>query len=290
MDMDFTLLFWILVALVTLFLTIFALLVYSGLFASIDVGAGKPPFGEISVAYKFARGPYRNAGELFTEAHILTPELQCIGLYYDDPQQVAPSDLRYAVGVVLHPGRPTPDSDDPNEKVLTENGYKLIAFPAISHAVTTTFPFKNTVSIYLAVAKVYPKLTEYISEKKLCAHPFIELYDEDIIHFVAPLSQQDDFYVPESKDDQSDEEGSHESREGSPLVEEIGDESTELLRGAGELSLGHSAVETDLLGNLNEKEEEEDVPQPKETTNNGGSSSAEESNGSSFEELNGEDH
>lgn len=191
--------------------------------------------------------------------------------------------------MVLHPGGPQPDSDDPNEKVLTENGYKLITFPAISHAVTTTFPFKNSVSIYLAVAKVYPKLTEYVSEKKLFAHPFIELYDEDIIHFVAPLSQQDDFYVPESKDDQSDEDGSHESREGSPVVEEIGDESTELLRGAGELSLGHSLVETDLLGAPNEAAE--DVSQPKESSaTNGGSSSAEESNGSSFEELNGEEH
>ena len=32
----------------------------------------------------------------------------------------------------------------------------------------------------------------------LCAYPFIELYDGGSIHFMAPLSKQKDFYVPET--------------------------------------------------------------------------------------------
>ena len=34
-------------------------------------------------------------------------------------------------------------------------------------------------------------------EHKLCAYPFLEYYDGDFIHFIAPLSKQDQFMVPE---------------------------------------------------------------------------------------------
>jgi hypothetical protein len=38
-----------------------------------------------------------------------------------------------------------------------------------------------------------------LQEHKLCAHPFLEIYDGAYIHFMAPLSRQADFYVPEAK-------------------------------------------------------------------------------------------
>lgn len=34
-------------------------------------------------------------------------------------------------------------------------------------------------------------------EKRLCAHPFLEIYRDGQIHFMAPLARQGDFYVPE---------------------------------------------------------------------------------------------
>lgn len=37
-------------------------------------------------------------------------------------------------------------------------------------------------------------------ERKLCAHPRIEIYKEDRIYFVCPLARQGDFYVPEMKE------------------------------------------------------------------------------------------
>lgn len=36
-----------------------------------------------------------------------------------------------------------------------------------------------------------------LQEKRLCAHPFLEIYRDGQIHFMAPLTRQDDFYVPE---------------------------------------------------------------------------------------------
>ncbi|KAL0599939.1 Testis-expressed protein 264 [Plecturocebus cupreus] len=38
------------------------------------------------------------------------------------------------------------------------------------------------------------------SERKLCAHPRLEIYQQDQIHFICPLARQGDFYVPEVKE------------------------------------------------------------------------------------------
>lgn len=37
-------------------------------------------------------------------------------------------------------------------------------------------------------------------ERKLCAHPYVEIYKGDKIIFMCPLAKQDDFYVPEMKE------------------------------------------------------------------------------------------
>lgn len=36
-------------------------------------------------------------------------------------------------------------------------------------------------------------------ERKLCAFPFIEVCSSDVIKYMAPLSRQTDFFVPEMK-------------------------------------------------------------------------------------------
>lgn len=65
-----------------------AYMLYSGLFAHISVLTGSPPIKKITFAYKFKQGPYRNCGQLFKESHVLGPKLPCIGVYYDDPNEV----------------------------------------------------------------------------------------------------------------------------------------------------------------------------------------------------------
>ena len=37
-------------------------------------------------------------------------------------------------------------------------------------------------------------------ERKLCAHPRLEIYQQDQIYFMCPLARQGDFYVPEVKE------------------------------------------------------------------------------------------
>ncbi|KAG0431405.1 hypothetical protein HPB47_021821 [Ixodes persulcatus] len=107
--------------------------------------------------------------------------------------------LRYLVGVVLN------DTERPATKEakqrLESEGYKTASFPAVDHAVTTVFPFRGSVSVMIAMARVYPKLREYIKEKLLCARPLIEIYEGDRVVFVCPLAKQDEFYVEETSEE-----------------------------------------------------------------------------------------
>ena len=73
---------------VLLFGTFLALLYVSGVLQSVDVGAGPPPISKVTVAYKFARGSYSNAGSLFNDVTRLAPKSKGIGIYYDKPNMV----------------------------------------------------------------------------------------------------------------------------------------------------------------------------------------------------------
>lgn len=77
------------VLLFCLIATLVALLVYSGVFETVDVRAGKPPIGAVVVAYKFARGPYKEVGPLFFEVAKIAPDNKALGIFYDDPQKVS---------------------------------------------------------------------------------------------------------------------------------------------------------------------------------------------------------
>uniref|UniRef100_A0A2R5LEI1 Putative sterol metabolic process n=2 Tax=Ornithodoros turicata TaxID=34597 RepID=A0A2R5LEI1_9ACAR len=199
METDVALVLGIICALILILFTFLGFLGYCGLFAPIDIRAGKPPFEELKVAYKFCRGPYKTSGGLFTEVHNLAPSLKCIGMYYDDPDEVEPMQLRFLVGAILNDS--LCPADETLLKKLQEEGYRTVTFPAVDNVISTTFPFRGSVSVILAVARVYPQLKEYIKEKHLCAHPFLEIYESDKVLFVCPLAKQDEFYVDEAVED-----------------------------------------------------------------------------------------
>ncbi|XP_025940720.1 testis-expressed protein 264 [Apteryx rowi] len=194
---------WVLLGLigalvVLLLLTVFGFVVYSGLFTEVVVSAGSPPVGSITLAYKFRVGPYGESGQLFTDSCSISSKLCSIGVYYDNPHTVPPEKCRFAIGRILSEGEAKPTEEQ--IKQFQKYGFKIFSFPAPSHVVMATFPFTTPLSIHLAVNRVHPALDTYIKERKLCAHPRLEIYKEDRIYFVCPLARQGDFYVPEMKE------------------------------------------------------------------------------------------
>uniref|UniRef100_A0A667G5E7 Testis expressed 264, ER-phagy receptor n=1 Tax=Lynx canadensis TaxID=61383 RepID=A0A667G5E7_LYNCA len=112
--------------------------------------------------------------------------------------QVPPEKCRCAVGSILSEGEESPSSE--LIQLYQKFGFKVFSFPAPSHVVTATFPYTSTLSIWLATRRVHPALDAYIKGRKLCAHPRLEIYQQDQIYFMCPLARQGDFYVPEVKE------------------------------------------------------------------------------------------
>ncbi|XP_067855109.1 testis-expressed protein 264 homolog [Heptranchias perlo] len=181
-----------------LLFSLLALVLYSGLLSEVSVRSGPPPVRSLTLAYKYRQGPYREVGRLFTESTSIAPKLSSIGVYYDDPKQVPEEKLRYIAGTILSEGDEKPSEE--LVKLFEKFGFKIFSFPEVTHVVMTTFPFTTFLSLLLAIYKVYPVLDNYIKERKLCAHPCLEIYRRDLIYYICPLARQSDFYVPELKE------------------------------------------------------------------------------------------
>ncbi|XP_068568278.1 testis-expressed protein 264 homolog [Cebidichthys violaceus] len=175
--------------------TVAGYVLYSGLLTDVTVLTGSPPIKKITFVYKFKQGPYQNSGPLFKESHSIGPKLSCIGVFYDDPKKVPGPQCRYAVGSIVSEGEK--EADEGLLKSYETSGFKVFSFPEVTHVVTTSFPRRTFCSVLLGIRRVYPRLEHYIKERRLCAHPFLEIYREGLIHFMAPLARQGDFYVPE---------------------------------------------------------------------------------------------
>ncbi|KAM4821604.1 testis-expressed protein 264 [Thomomys bottae] len=192
-----------------LLMTMLAFVGYSGLLAEVSVSAGSPPIRNITMAYKFHVGPYGDTGQLFTESCSISPKLRSIAVYYDNPHTVPPGKCRCAVGSILSEGEESPAPE--LIQLYQKFGFKIFSFPAPSHVVSASFPYTTTLSVWLAARQVHPALDTYIKERKLCAHPRLEIYQQDQIHFVCPLARQGDFYVPEVKETERKSRGLAES-------------------------------------------------------------------------------
>ena len=258
------------VLLVLLILTIIYAFIHYGSFEEIDVKAGPPPINMNgkTVAYKLNRGPYNQSGHLFTEITgdlvrtnpAIVSRIHMIGFYYDNPNTIEDqNECRYAAGVILPDvskvsqqvsKQPTPQPESGDNIVVTEElreqlklglqekGYGFATLPFIDHVVHATFPFRGPFSIVIATRKVYPCLNWYVQEHNLCAHPSIEVYTSDSIHFILPLSKQDSFYFfpPESDADGSDADGS--DADGSDVDEDENVSNSEAEHDSGEIEDG----------------------------------------------------
>ncbi|KAM5234611.1 testis-expressed protein 264 isoform 2-T8 [Hipposideros larvatus] len=75
-------------------------------------------------------------------------------------------------------------------------------------------PYNETGRLFTESCSVCPRLRSVAiyydnprMERKLCAHPRLEIYQQDQIYFMCPLARQGDFYVPEVKETQRKSRG-----------------------------------------------------------------------------------
>lgn len=225
---------------VALVITVLVILVYLGFFDRVEVETGNPPIalsGKV-FAYKAHRDTYSGIGFQFTKQYNFTsvqePEIrsifektQAVGIYYDSPNNKVQKS-RFLVGLLLN--------DEANtakvKQCLENDGYRFATLPDIDHVVHATFPFRSLFSLKIAFNKVYPLINSYLQvnltlkcvqieqsadfvcflfeqENRLCAYPVMEVYTVSDIHFILPLSKQQDFYFyykPESDDEDEEQE------------------------------------------------------------------------------------
>ena len=74
--------------------------------------------------------------------------------------QVSRANRRYIVGVILSDG--TFKLDPEIQKKMESAGFKVTEWPTVKTCVQATFPYMNIISIFIAVRKVYPKLSRFI--------------------------------------------------------------------------------------------------------------------------------
>lgn len=87
---DLILVLLIAVLLLCLVVTVGGFVMYSGLLSDVVIKTGPPPIRNVTIAYKFKEGPYKDCGAAYTESCSIGPKLTAIGVFYDDPKQVRP--------------------------------------------------------------------------------------------------------------------------------------------------------------------------------------------------------
>ncbi|CAG2108481.1 unnamed protein product [Medioppia subpectinata] len=204
---------------IVLCLTIVYALKYFGIFEKIEVRVGSPPypFGGQLIAYKKLRSCYADSSALFTEVVSLVPKLNTFGIYLDEPNEDNRNNCRFLVGVILNADSPAFEA---NKQLLETKGFACGQLPDVDHVVHTIFPFRSVISVAIAIRRVYPIIRSYIVEHNLCAHPAVEVYDENNIYFMFPLAKQNQFYqlygsdeIDDSDDDNTEEDDEPEEEE-----------------------------------------------------------------------------
>lgn len=85
---DSILLLLIVLVVVCLIVTLAVFLLYSGLMSEVVIKTGSPPVRNVTIAYKYREGSYKDCGSTYTESCSIGPKLRSIGVFYDDPKQV----------------------------------------------------------------------------------------------------------------------------------------------------------------------------------------------------------
>jgi hypothetical protein len=145
----------------------------SGIFYKIRII--QKEMGPLHFVYQDNVGPYQEAGPIQNEIYqYLKDNFQIatekgIGIYYDNPKKVPKDQLRSKAGCIVDEPLIAKLADLPtNYKIMKIDKQKMIY---------SEFPFKNKMSIFIGIMKVYPKMQKYCEENEVMFRESIEIYD-----------------------------------------------------------------------------------------------------------------
>lgn len=137
----------------------------------VKVGTG----GGETIVYENMTGDYSRSPEvsdriynaLLNEEKIETTK--GVGIYYDNPRNVANDKLRSEIGCVI-------DGADSSTLARLAGKYSMKTLPHGEYVVAE-FPFRGKLSVVFGIMKVYPALDKFCRERGYADGPITEIYD-----------------------------------------------------------------------------------------------------------------
>lgn len=167
---EFNMLKYFLGALLLIGIAVVGFLGYSGFFHKVAVTEGVS--GPYTLVYKKAAGPYQNCAKPMDEVYRFLKannieSSKGFGFYLDDPKKVSQDKLRYIAGCIV---------DDRSKLKGLKTDLSIKDFKPVK-SVIVVFPYKNIMSIFAGVMKVYPAISLYAADKKIPGNAVMEIYD-----------------------------------------------------------------------------------------------------------------
>ncbi|CAD6200030.1 unnamed protein product [Caenorhabditis auriculariae] len=177
---------------------VYKLLADSGFFAKIEPTVSTSPTNlskPLVVYYKYHVGAYSGVANILKEAKSLLPSgSTTFGIYYDNPDVVAPHLLQSAVGILAEDGKDL--YEDNYAQQLVRYGYEKMQLPKVDRAIQASQPSSGGILSFLAlVNRTIGIVKNFISENRLEVSHCVEFYGPDSISIEFPLDHTDDFIV-----------------------------------------------------------------------------------------------
>lgn len=173
----------VLITLLALVLVVFVYLLTQGLMQRVHVEQRMMPgYRIMGVEHQ---GPYEKIGDAFNRIHQVADEngvaVQMIGVYFDNPNEVAEDSLRSLAGLVV--------SEADSSKLSAIRGLKALSIPP-GNAAVSSFETGGMVSMIIGAMKSYPQLTEYVTEKGIAEDVVFvyEVYGQGKTDYVMQLA------------------------------------------------------------------------------------------------------
>jgi hypothetical protein len=169
----------LLVILTFLFILCAGVYVWLGGLSTVKISEQKT--GSFHLLYLEHTGPYSRVYPVIQNVEKLAKENQVdyestFGIYYDNPGLVAKEKLRSILGVIVN------DKGLAKAKELLKDGKLKYRTTNEQSYAKTGFPYKNMLSIFIAINKVYPAFNQYAKDQKFPDMVYKEKdYENDFI-------------------------------------------------------------------------------------------------------------